>query len=337
MPVTEIKCASSMIVVSKGESAFQQVVHDFQNAERITVVTFNVSPSDRSLLDALSQASGKVCIICNIPKRFERYFGRNVEQTKAAAKKQIAQFMAQLDPTQFGTVVESYFSFRNHAKIVMTEHIAFIGSANFSAESRDNWECGVITTDSTAISQLEQAVELIKADSVRYLGHSTNLLFDPFATLNSCLESTQHKLTEDCLDLIDSALDDIERAISKVDMPWAFGFEPGGPLTSRIDLDQIGRLQQLIADSDTLRAFARFDPDAIYVDDMPSDAYEERLQVYLESATDENARRLEDLEEEAKDDLSSLRSGLSVLCGQLESVLKELASGHSTIDNTDAG
>ncbi len=335
MPVSEIKCASSTIVISKGESAFQQVVDDFPNAERITVVTFNVSSSDRSLLDTLSHASARACIICNIPKRFERYFGRNVERTKDVAKEQITQFMAQLDPTQYGTVVETYFSFRNHAKIVMTENIAFVGSANFSAESRNSWECGVIITDSTAISQLEQAVEQIKADSVRYLGHTTDQLFAPFATLQSCLESAQDKLTEDCLDLIASALDDVERAIAKVDMPWAFGFDPGGPLTSKIDMDLIGRLQQLIAASDPLREFARFDPDAIFVNEMPSDAYEERLEVYMESAADGNARRLEELEEGAKDDLNSLRSGLGVLCGQMESVLKEIARGQSAIDNTN--
>jgi hypothetical protein len=336
MAVTEINCASSTIVVSKGDSTFQQVVDDFPNAERITVVTFNVSPSDRSLLDALSRASGKVCIICNIPKRFERYFGRNVEKTKAAAKEQIAKFMAQLDPTRYGTVVETYFSFRNHAKIVMTDNIAFVGSANFSSESQNNWECGVITDDTTAISQLEKAVEQIKADSVRYLGHSTDQLFAPFATLQSCLDSAHNTLTEDCLDLIASSLDDVERAIAKVDMPWAFAFESGGPLTSRIDMDQIERLQQLVSDSDRLREYAQFDPESVDVDDLPSDAYEEKLEAYLESAVDQNASRLEELEEAAKDDLNTLRSGLALLCRQLEAILNDIARGRSAIDNTEA-
>jgi len=336
MAFTEINCASSTIVISKGESTYQMVLDDFPNAERITVVTFNVSASDRSLLNALSQASAKACIICNIPKRFERYFGRNVEKTKAAAKDQIARFMAQLDPTRYGTVVETYFAFRNHAKIVMTENIAFVGSANFSSESRENWECGVITEDTTAISQLELAVEQIKADSVRYLGESTRLLFATFATLHSCLDSIQDKLTEDCLDEIASTLDDIGRAVAKVDMPWAFAFESGGPLTSRIDMDQIERLQQLIGDSDPLRECAQFDPEAVDVDEMPSDAYEERLQAYLESAVDKNASRLMELEEAAKDDLNALRTGLVVLCRQMEGVLKEIARGRSAIDNTGA-
>ncbi len=335
MPITQIDCASSTIVMSKGEPAFQKVLDDFQHAERITVVTFNVSASDRTLLDALSQASVKACIICNIPKRFERYFGRNVERTRAAAKDQIARFLTQLDPTRYETVVETYFAFRNHAKIVMTENIAFVGSANFSSESQDNWECGVITEDTTAIAQLEQAVEQIKADSVRYLGASTDLLFASFATLQSCLDSLQDKLTEDCLDQIALTLDDTERAIAKVDMPWAFSFESGGPLTSRIDMNQIERLQQLIAESGPLRELAQFDPESVYVDDMPSDAYEERLEVYLVSAVDENASRLEELEESAKDDLDVLRTGLTELCAQMQTVLKEIARGQTSIDNTD--
>lgn len=178
---SEIECASSTIVLSKGISAFQKVIDDFPNADRVTVVTFNISATDRKLLDALGQAGVKACIICNIPKRFERYFGDTV---RASAKSQIKNYLEQLDPNRFGTVFETFFAFHNHAKIVMTENVAYIGSANFSSESQQNWECGIITEDANAIAQLELALEQIKADSIRYLGGSTSLLTVGYSVSN---------------------------------------------------------------------------------------------------------------------------------------------------------
>ena len=37
-----------------------------------------------------------------------------------------------------------FFNFSNHAKIVGTENIVYIGSANFSNESKNNIESGII-------------------------------------------------------------------------------------------------------------------------------------------------------------------------------------------------
>jgi len=331
MSFSEIECASSTVVLSKGVSAFQEVIDDFPNAERITVVTFNVSATDRKLLNALSQARTKACIICNIPKRFERYFG---DKVRSSAKSQIVTYMAQLDPTRFQTAFETYFAFHNHAKIVMTENIAYIGSANFSSESQQNWECGIITEDANAIAQLELAVEQIKADSIRYLGESTAPLIATFATLQSFLDPIWSKFTEDCLDEIASALDEVEGAIAEVDLQWAFAFESGGPLTSKIDMTLIGQLQQLICDSTPLREFAMFDPETVFVDDFPSDAYEEKLDSYLESAGEANASHIEELEYAAKDDLETLRTGLDTLCEQIKSVLSDISKEQSKIDNT---
>ncbi len=334
MSITEIRTASSMIILSKGKPAFQQVLDDFPNAERITVVTFNVSASDRSLLDALSQASSTACVICNIPKRFDTYFGKNVAQSKLAAKKQIDSFLLQLDPARYQTVFETYFAFRNHAKIVMTENIAYVGSANFSSESNRNWECGVIVEDANAIVELALAVEQIKADSIRYLGASTDLLVNTFATLQSFYDDIWSGLSEGCLDELASVLDDIEGAVAQVDMPWAFAFESGGPLTSRIDMALIRQLQQLIGESTRLREWAKFDQYEVQVDDFPSDAYEERLQAYLESAGAANAQRLENLEDAAKEDLHSLQTGVETLCDQIRAVLRDIADNKSKIDNT---
>lgn len=117
-------------------------------------------------------------------------------------------------------------------------------------------------------------------------------------------------------------------------MQWGFASESGGPLTSRIDMNLIGQIQRLISDSTPLRDFAIFDPETVLVDDFPSDAYEDQLDAYLESAAEKNTLRMEELEYAAQDDLEILRTGLDTLCDQIKSVLSDIANDQSKIDNT---
>ena len=117
-------------------------------------------------------------------------------------------------------------------------------------------------------------------------------------------------------------------------MPWAFAFESGGPLTSKIDMNLLKQLQHLACDADTLRNFASFDPESVVVDDFPRDAYEERLDSYIESAMADNTFRMEEFELIAKNDLEALRTGLETLYGQLKSVINEISVAQSKIDNT---
>lgn len=42
---------------------------------------------------------------------------------------------------------EVYFCFSNHAKIIMTDNIAYVGTSNFSEESVENFESSFISRD----------------------------------------------------------------------------------------------------------------------------------------------------------------------------------------------
>ena len=337
MTHSHIPVSSGTLVLSKGESAFQQVLDEFPKAEEITVVSFNISPKKSALLDSLSSASCKSTLICNIPKRFPEYFGKNekaVEDRKDQARREIDAYLAAMDPTRFDTVVESLFCFSNHAKVVMTERIAFVGSANFSEESPANWECGFITSDPIAIAQLAAAVTQIKHDSIRYLGKPFNALITPSLELRQCLSIIANKLTEECLDTLGGTLDDLRRAISAVDMPWAFAFESGGPLTSRIDMNMLDQLETLVSQSALIREFAEFDPDNILSDEVLLEAYDDRLDRHIDAASNDAHYRLEELREQAEAELYSLSSGLTNICEQLELAIKEITEAHDTIDNT---
>lgn len=337
MTRTHIPISNGTLVLTEGEAAYQQVLDEFPTAETITVVTFNISPKNSALLDSLSSARCKATLICNIPKRFPKYFGytqKAVQARKEQARLQIEAYLAAMDPTHFDTVVESFFCFRNHAKVVMTERIAFVGSANFSEESQSNWECGFLTSDPAAIAQLFAAVEQIKLDSIRYVGKPVNALIGPSLELRHCLLVIADKLTEDCLDTLGDTLHDLKRAISAVDMPWAFEFKSGGPLTSRIDMNLVGQMESLISESKLIREYAEFDPDNIFSDEVLLNAYDDRLDPVIAAASNDAHFRLEELREQAECELSSLANGLKKISEQVESAIKEITEAHDKIDNT---
>lgn len=97
----------------------------------------------------------EICIVSNIPGRWEKYFG---EWYKNKARKNISLYKSRLSPEKIAEKAEVYFCFSNHAKIVMTNNIAYIGSSNFSEESADNFESGFISKDADFIEFLEEEI-----------------------------------------------------------------------------------------------------------------------------------------------------------------------------------
>lgn len=165
---------NGLAVFGKGEFTYQKVLDDFSSASFIGVMTFNISPrTDSSLLNALKRAclnGADATIITNIPKRFPSYYG---VKYAAAAKDMIDLYKHQLDPAHYGMRLNPYFTFKNHAKIIMTENIAYWGSSNFSDESKENFECGTISTDKELISFLRETLfPEVTGKSVPYYKHN---------------------------------------------------------------------------------------------------------------------------------------------------------------------
>lgn len=62
-----------------------------------------------------------------------------------------------------------YFNFDNHAKLIMTDKIAYIGSQNFSDASQKNFELGFLVNDSLSIHHINNHIfEEIKSKSILY-------------------------------------------------------------------------------------------------------------------------------------------------------------------------
>ncbi|NDO18966.1 hypothetical protein FMM68_04775 [Lachnospiraceae bacterium MD329] len=154
-----ISINDSRAVFGKSEFTYQCVLDDFKNAKFIGIMTFNISPkADSHLLKSLKDAcmnGTNAVIITNIPKRFPSYFK---PQYAVAAKDMIDLYKQQLNPHDYGMRLSPYFTFHNHAKVVMTDNIIYWGSSNFSDESCGNIECGTISTDRELIKYLKDSL-----------------------------------------------------------------------------------------------------------------------------------------------------------------------------------
>lgn len=152
-----ISINDSRAVFGKDEYTYQCVLDDFENTKFIGIMTFNISPkADSHLLEYLKNAcmnGTNTVVITNIPKRFPSYFK---SQYAVAAKDMIDLYKRQLNPHDYGMRLSPYFTFHNHAKVVMTDNIIYWGSSNFSDES--NIECGTISTDSQLIRYIKDSL-----------------------------------------------------------------------------------------------------------------------------------------------------------------------------------
>lgn len=157
--VKSVLIDNSYAVFGENECTYQCVLDDFKNAKFIGIMTFNISPkADSKLLKSLKEAcknGANAVIITNIPKRFVSYCGL---QYAIAAKKMIDLYKRQLNPNDYGMRLNPYFTFHNHAKVVMTDNIVYWGSSNFSDESSGNFECGTISTDRELIKYLKDSL-----------------------------------------------------------------------------------------------------------------------------------------------------------------------------------
>jgi phosphatidylserine/phosphatidylglycerophosphate/cardiolipin synthase-like enzyme len=145
------------LVISRGEHGFQAVIDSFPEAKQVTVVTYNVSNRDAGLLDALKTLRKDVTtrIVTNIPTRFSQYFG---DAPRSKARSAIQGYLQRLNPVQFQSQMKAFFQFENHCKLVATDTIAYVGSANFSNESADNIEAGVLIMGTDRVREIVDAI-----------------------------------------------------------------------------------------------------------------------------------------------------------------------------------
>ena len=107
------------------------------------------------ILRVLAKKGTEVIIITNIPKRWTHYkYGNGIVE----ARKAISSYIKMLNPLNYSYKLSVYFNFDNHAKIIITDHLVYCGSSNFSDASKNNYECGFISDDQKIIQHIKNEI-----------------------------------------------------------------------------------------------------------------------------------------------------------------------------------
>lgn len=168
----ELSFTKGTFVSNPGELNYKQVLEDFQRANTIRILTYNISGNYKNdtLLSALSDTNADIQIITNIPSRMEYYYDSEAgRRMRLNAQKNIKAYISKLNYDNYSAGFSAFFNLHNHAKIIGTENIVYIGSANFSNESAKSIETGVIIEDRAFIRNLysDFFAEIVK-DSLSY-------------------------------------------------------------------------------------------------------------------------------------------------------------------------
>lgn len=225
-------------VIGKNECTYQRIVEDFCNSSFVGVVTYNISSKDDSkLLEALKQAAqdgSQVVLITNIPKRFPRYFK---DCYAVSASEVIKKYLHLLNPQDFDGRMDSYFLFSNHAKIIVTDNVAYWGSANYSDESRKNIECGTISTDKAVIKHIKDVIfPKLKRSAIPYYKHNFLQAIYRLRDASLLCQSMKDNLFE-------AAFIPHEDYDTKFEIRWVYNTEDSG-ITKKLLMDFIESFRQ---------------------------------------------------------------------------------------------
>lgn len=353
---------------------YQEVLDDFKNAERIRIITYNISKKEKGdeLVELLHDLPDEtdVQIITNIPSRFDTYYNSKAgDAMRAAFKKNCDIYLKKLNPLNFTSSVSTVFNFNNHAKIIGTENIVYIGSANYSNESKYNIETGILVRDKGFISNLyDEFFESIKEDSVPYFDDEYNTLRLFVVSMETKFKVHLRKLQEKVFydnkitgrrglkdypllereDLYELGADSdelmglwtlIENTYSEEDEEYNEGIED---ILRDVEEFRLDWMQMFIIEDSDFFNYIRFDMEEKVnecLEEYSAEAYDEYLDEYIDRAMDDAQKiwsdMIDDLEIEALDFLDEMKK----VVGKLEKIhgrLIEFANSRISpeIDNT---
>lgn len=166
------------LVCSSGDCVnYQEVLDDFENAKKVRIVTYNLSKRTddgsnlRKLMD-LPEGTD-IQIITNIPSHWDTYYRGAAQKFRDSLK----LYLGELNPERYNTIDFVGFKFDNHAKLIGTDNVLYIGSANYSDDSARSIEMGFISTDKAFIEKVYKEIfEDIKGKSEPYFDNPYNAL-----------------------------------------------------------------------------------------------------------------------------------------------------------------
>lgn len=368
----EFRMRDAIFIYSKDEFGYQQVLDEMKTAAEITIVTYNISERQKYLRNCIEAAPAdcNITIFTNIPSRWDSYCK---DMYRESAKRKIEVYLTKLAPEKLGQRASVYFDFSNHGKIIMTDSVVYIGSENYSEESKSNSEFGVLSRDKDLISYLiSEIIPELEKHSVRYyeydftsLALEAQMMLSALFNLFSELHQQTHKLddhvegqyyfndTDDSLsqitldaigEIIESSnavIDEISDAICTINSSNGNKQDEGSE-NNEIIQTLTQRLLELLESSDILE-LADFNCNnyalGILQEEYVMEAYDEYLDEYVERASDQANAVLYDLCYSAKDTIDELLQKLEQYQDIFKQIIEnfiqyEIRKTNPEIDNT---
>jgi len=162
------------LILSYQENGYQEVLDTFTESDYINIATFNINSfiNNSYLIHGLREidVSTPVTLILNVPEG--DYYHRRINY-----------ILRLLERERFGNL-NVYFNFSNHAKLIMTNKIAYIGSQNFSDASRNNYELGVLVRELEQVQKIDSEIfGELKNNSVLYSTSEYNVRMEELSSL----------------------------------------------------------------------------------------------------------------------------------------------------------
>lgn len=352
---------------------YQSVLDDFKNAKQIRVLTYNISKNNYSnvLIDLLKEVDETVDlqIITNIPSRYKNYYNSySGNKARVSYQQNYTAYLDKLNPENFTSNPYVGFNFTNHAKIIGTDNIVYIGSANYSDESKDNIESGTLIRDKEFILKLyDEVFPKIVEDSTPYFDDDFNVLrlfivsmekkfsawirkFDEGLIFESPYTKARviaHNILFDIEDLYELSVDLdeinslqalIENTCTENDKEYNEIIEEIIEEFDRINLEWMSDFVRIDSEFYDFIAYDGEDKTMEYLSE-DLDAYDEKLNYYIDDAMNRVNEEYEDMKNKVEEDLicfyNKMEKLVKLICDTYEKIIpfsKEWLK--AKIDNT---
>lgn len=276
---------SPQLILSHEEYGFEVVQKAFKSAQWIFITTYNLGafPKDPVLSEIRNVGNSiPILIVANAP----------ILHSPQPDFDAFQKYLDQCEPSKLGAKVNVIFSYINHSKIIATDKIAYIGSANYSDSSKNNFEAGILLNDPTAIEQIvEKALGYLEQSAIPYFTSQAAgvlLLYRLGESLKIAYEYLQNQMGRESnydglqdpwtqlRDITDILTDDKypTRFLSKEHERHANSIQN---LLNEIEEKNLGSRDQYLSEAMSSEEFSRD-----YLEDKKQDVLDTYLQKYLD-------------------------------------------------------
>lgn len=220
---------NNSLVLFHYEEFWNKIIpHNFEDSERIDIITYNfnfIHKNGRSFYNKLKKLSEKGVDIRLLYAKNTYSNSDNIEIEEIFKQSILCANLPE-----------------NHAKIFISDTIAFIGSANFSIGSNNNYECGTIIRDIDTIEKIrrEFITQLLEVSEFTNIPHSVHndpmnhvlWVEDAINKINSIISEKKNLENAESMDLISKLrfYDDIKDIAEKLGISFSHGFDLYGIL-----------------------------------------------------------------------------------------------------------